>query len=313
MSMQAPLLRAAHSPGHHPLLWPWLAVAAIPVVFVIVMAVGEGAIANGWLSVNVANAVLVPVPMIPSILAAVLGTRAVRSGHRAGWWPAILGAVFTFFWSFITVMSVLGYAAGSAVPASTYAATLSAPAAATVGVPTVVTVRVTPAPANAVAQIQVGTTSGWVRIEQVAVGSNGVATANVSSEVTGTRAYRAAIIQRSNGHVLANSKPVDIAWRPVTYTAALACTKSTAVVRVEVPCSITVTPAVRLSGLVAQVQVKGMSAWVPIDTWSIPASGVRSITVTGVNPGLGQYRVRLVRAGLQVAVSNTVSIAWTAR
>lgn len=191
------------------------------------------------------------------------------------------------------------------------AATLAAPASGMVNVPVTFTVAVQPPPVNAIAQVQVATSSGWVKIEQAAIDAKGRAKGTLASSVTGNRSYRAAIISRANGKVLTYSKPISITWAPLTHTATLACAQSTAPVRVDVACTITVTPTARLAGLAAQLQVMGRTDWVAIDTWSIPSTGVISTSVEGYDPGLGRYRVRLLRAGVEVALSNTVTISWT--
>ena len=190
-------------------------------------------------------------------------------------------------------------------------ATLTAPVTGMVHVPVPYSVTVKPAPSNAVARLQTASSSGWVKIDQVAIDAKGQAKGTVVSSATGTRSYRAAIVDRTTGRVLAYSATITISFSPLRHTAALSCDKSTAPVGVDVGCSIIVTPKVRLSGLSARLEVRGKSSWISIDTWGVPSSGTIATDVEGFEPGVGRYRVRLFRNGTEVSVSNTVTITWT--
>ena len=190
-------------------------------------------------------------------------------------------------------------------------ATLTAPVTGMVHVPVPYSVTVKPVPSHAVARLQTASSSGWVKIDQVAIDANGQAKGTVVSTVTGTRSYRAAIVDRTTGRVLAYSATITISYSPLLHTAGLSCAKSTAPVGVDVACSIVVTPKVRVSGLNARLEVRGRSSWVPIDSWGVPSSGTITTDVEGFEPGVGRYRVRLFRSGTEVSVSNTVTIAWT--
>jgi len=189
--------------------------------------------------------------------------------------------------------------------------TFSAPAQAMAYVP--VTFKIATVPAvNAIAQIQIATTAGWVKTTQVSLNSQGSGTGTISSNNAGKRDYRAVIISRTNGKVLGRSARITITWAPLKYSVSLACSKSTAPIRVRVPCSIAVSPTVRMTGLAAQLQVRGRTSWVSMAAWSVPTNGKISATVEGFEPGLGNYRVRLLRSGALLTTSNTVSVSWTA-
>lgn len=190
-------------------------------------------------------------------------------------------------------------------------ATLTAPVTGMVHVPVPYSVTVKPVPSNAVARLQTASSSGWAKIDQVAIDAKGQAKGTVVSSATGTRSYRAAIVDRTTGRVLAYSATITISFSPLRHTAALSCDKSTAPVGVDVGCSIIVTPKVRLSGLSARLEVRGRSSWISIDTWGVPSSGTIATDVEGFEPGVGRYRVRLFRNGTEVSVSNTVTITWT--
>lgn len=189
--------------------------------------------------------------------------------------------------------------------------TISAAPTATVNVAHAYAITVKPVPTNAVAIVHVATSSGWVKVGQTAVDSKGQAKGTVVSSVTGKRSYRAAIVNRTNGKVLAYSSSITITWAPLKHTATLTCAKPSAPARVNVACSITVTPSVQVAGLAAQLQVMGRVSWVSIDTWKVPTTGTISTSVAGLEPGIGRYHVRLLRAGTEVSVSNTVTITWT--
>ena len=190
-------------------------------------------------------------------------------------------------------------------------ATLTAPVTGMVHVPVPYSVTVKPVPSHAVARLQTASPSGWVKIDQVAIDAQGRAKGTTVSSVTGTRQYRAAIVDRTTGKVVAYSATITISFSPLRHTAGLSCARSTAPVGVDVACSIVVTPKVRLSGLSARLEVRGRSSWISIDTWGVPSSGTIATDVEGLEPGVGKYRVRLLRNGTEVSVSNTVSITWT--
>ena len=223
--------------------------------------------------------------------------------------PRIRTALFV-----VVVAVVLGLVAALTGPAAAAerTITLSAPASAMVNVPATFTVRVAPR-ANAIAQIQVATSQGWVRVKQAALNDRGIAHVALTSGQAVKRSYRAAIINRSTGKVLGYSSRVSVTWTPLTHSVSLACSQSSAPTRVRVPCTISVTPVVRLTGLSVQLQVMGREDWIPMTTRGVPTdTGKVSVTVEGLEPGLGKYRVLLFRSGKRIATSNMVSVSWSA-
>lgn len=103
----------------------------------------------------------------------------------------------------------------------------------------------------------------------------------------------------------AHAAPID----PV-----LRISSSTAPVGVDVPYTITVTPATRAKGKRARIQVKGIAAWRGFDTFRVPASGKIADDVEGYQPGIGRYRVLILsKTGRVIAKSATVTVAWTPR
>ncbi|MDP1878552.1 MAG: hypothetical protein Q8M17_13470 [Actinomycetota bacterium] len=103
-------------------------------------------------------------------------------------------------------------------------------------------------------------------------------------------------------------------------TATLAISASTAAVRVEVPMTITVRPASVAStndprGRVVRVQVLDRQGqWVTIDSYRLPRSGIVQDTVTGIEEGLGRYRVLVMSIDRRsvIARSNVDRVTWTA-
>lgn len=94
----------------------------------------------------------------------------------------------------------------------------------------------------------------------------------------------------------------------------LRITTVTAPIRVDVPYTITVSPAARAKGKRARIQVKGIRAWTSVDTFRIPKSGKITDDVEGYQPGIGRYRVLVLgKNGKILAKSNTATVVWTPR
>lgn len=174
-------------------------------------------------------------------------------------------------------------------------------------------IAVTPAPKaeGVTAALQVQSASGYVTQQRLRLDARGRASGLVVSNRAATRTYRAALLS-VRGRVLATSAPVTVTWTPLTYTATLTCAQSAALIRVDIPCTITVTPTVRLDNMIASLQVMGRTDWVPIEAIRIPASGVITTDVEGLEPGVGMYRVLLLRDAKLLAESPTISIAYFA-
>ena len=190
-------------------------------------------------------------------------------------------------------------------------ATLTAASTGMAYVPHNFTIATKPALAQARAQVQVATSAGWVGLKKVRLDARGRATVQVTYSSTGIKKYRAAVLNASGSKVAAYSPAVSVRWKRLSYSVSLTCSKSSVPIRVDVPCTIRVTPAVRLSGMVEVIQVMGRVDWQSFDSWSVPKSGVRQTSVEGYDPGLGRYRVRLVRNGVELAVSNVFSISYS--
>lgn len=174
-------------------------------------------------------------------------------------------------------------------------------------------IAVAPAPKaeGVTVALQVKSSAGYVTQQRLRLDARGRAAGLVVSNRPATRTYRAVFVS-ARGRVLATSTPVTVAWTPLTYAAALTCAQSSALIRVDIPCTIKVTPTVRLDRMIASLQVMGRTEWVPIEAARVPANGVIATDVEGLEPGVGMYRVLLLRDAKLVAESPPVSITYSA-
>lgn len=174
-------------------------------------------------------------------------------------------------------------------------------------------IAVAPAPKaeGVTVALQVKSSAGYVTQQRLRLDARGRAAGLVVSNRPATRTYRAVFVS-ARGRVLATSTPVTVTWTPLTYAAALTCAQSSALIRVDIPCTIKVTPTVRLDRMIASLQVMGRTEWVPIEAARVPANGVIATDVEGLEPGVGMYRVLLLRDAKLVAESPPVSITYSA-
>lgn len=174
-------------------------------------------------------------------------------------------------------------------------------------------IAVTPAPKaeGVTVALQVKSANGYVAQQRLRLDGRGRASGLVVSNRAASRTYRAVFLS-ARGRVLATSTPVTVTWAPLTYTATLTCAQSAAPVRVDVPCTITVTPTVRLDDMIASLQVMGRTDWVPMEAVRVPEDGLIATHVEGLEPGVGMYRVLLLRDAKLIAESPTLSIAYSA-
>ena len=191
--------------------------------------------------------------------------------------------------------------------------TVSVPAQGMAAVPMAFTVSTTPAKrlAEVTAVLQVRSRQGFTTVRPVKLDNRGNATGTIVSNRAGIKEYRAALLS-AKGRVVAASTPVTVTWAPLKHSVALDCAASSAPVGVDVPCTVTVTPAVRLDRMIASLEVMGRTTWVPIEAARVPADGTLATHVTGIDVGEGVYRVRILRDAREVTMSPTVSIAYSA-
>ena len=191
--------------------------------------------------------------------------------------------------------------------------TVGVPAQGMAAVPMSFTVSTTPAKrlADVTAVLQVRSRQGFTTVRPVKLDNRGNATGTIVSNRAGTKVYRAALLS-AKGRVVAASTPVTVTWAPLRHSVALDCTASSAPVGVDIPCTVTVTPAVRLDRMIASLEVMGRTAWVPLEAARVPTDGTLETHVAGIDAGEGIYRVRILRDARAVTMSPTVSIAYSA-
>lgn len=191
--------------------------------------------------------------------------------------------------------------------------TVSVPAEGMAAVPMSFTVSVTPAKrlAEVTAVLQVRSREGFTTVRPAKLDNRGKATGTIVSNRAGTKEYRAVLLSE-RGRVIASSAPVTVTWAPLTYSPTLTCELASSPVAVDIPCTITVTPAVKTHDMLASLQVMGRTEWVAIEAIDVPAKGIIPTHVAGIEPGVGMYRVVLLRDAKVLATSPTISITYPA-
>jgi hypothetical protein len=208
--------------------------------------------------------------------------------------------------------STMAATAAEPPPAKRPVITLSMPTSAMAEVPENFRISATPASstARAVAILQVKTSRGFETLQRRTLDARGRTRGVIVSNEAASRTYRAALLSK-RGRVIATSRPVTLTWAPLRYTARLDCASSTARVGVEIPCTISVTPQVNLDGMLASLQLKGKTDWVPLEALKVSAKGLASSHVDGWEAGVAQYRVQLLRQALVIAESPAISITYS--
>jgi len=191
--------------------------------------------------------------------------------------------------------------------------TVSVPSQGMAAVPMAFTVSATPAKrlAEVTAVLQVRSRQGFATVRPAKLDNSGKATGTIVSNRAGTKEYRAALLS-AKGRVVVASTPVTVTWAPLKHSVALDCAASSAPVGVDIPCTVTVTPAVRLDRMIASLEVMGRTAWVPLEAARVPTDGTLETHVAGIDAGEGIYRVRILRDARAITISPTVSIAYSA-
>ncbi len=100
-----------------PLGRAWVAIALIPVFFVVAMAAGEGTISGlgypvggdypWWVSL-LSDLAAVVVVLVPCVAAMIFGAKAKRAGARRALIPVVIGAVVGLAWLVLTIVSEIG-------------------------------------------------------------------------------------------------------------------------------------------------------------------------------------------------------------
>lgn len=198
-----------------------------------------------------------------------------------------------------------------AAPKSTAALTLETTGMAEVRQPFRIAVTPAPTTEGVVSALQVKSAGGYVTQQRLRLDKRGRASGLVVSNRAAVRTYRAVLLS-ARGRVLAASPSVTVTWAPLAYSPTLSCARSSAPINVDIPCTITVTPLVRLEGMIASLQVMGRTEWISLEVVRVPAKGTIQTHVAGLEAGVGMYRVLLLRDAKVVAESPTISIAYSA-
>ena len=174
-------------------------------------------------------------------------------------------------------------------------------------------IDVTPMPKaeGVVFALQVKSREGYLNQQRLTLDPRGRASGLVVSNRAAVRTYRAVLLS-ARGRVLASSSPVTVAWAPLEHSVTLTCTRNSAPVGVDVPCTITVTPAVKLDRMIASLQGMGQTEWIPIEALKVTPSGVITTDVKGLAEGVSTYRAQLLREAKVKAESAIISIAYSA-
>ena len=161
------------------------------------------------------------------------------------------------------------------------------------------------------AALQVQSAEGYVTQQRLRLDARGRASGLVVSNRAATRTYRAVLLS-ARGRVLATSAPVTVTWTPLTYTAALTCAQISAPTGVDIPCTIKVTPKVRLDDMIFKLQAMSETGWFMLEAAHVSPAGVATTHVAGTESGVGMYRVLLLRDAKLLAESPTISITYSA-
>lgn len=174
-------------------------------------------------------------------------------------------------------------------------------------------IDVTPIPKaeGVVFALQVQSREGYLAQQRLTLDSRGRASGLVVSNRAAVRTYRAVLLS-ARGRVLASSPPVTVTWAPLEHSVALTCTRKSAPVGVDVPCTVTVSPAVRLDRMIVSLQGMGRTDWVPIEALRVTSKGEIKTEVKGLVEGVTTYRALLLRDAKVKAESAIVSIAYSA-
>lgn len=163
-------------------------------------------------------------------------------------------------------------------------------------VPVTYRIRATPAAGapRLRAAVQVRSTRGWVTLRSSAPDRRGNATGSIVSNRAGIKEYRAVLLS-TRGRVLSATSPVTLTWTRFEHGVDLACTSASAPLGTDVPCTITVSPAVRLDNMIAVLQMRGRTEWILVEAVRVPSRGKIRTHVTGIFSGPAEFRVQLLR------------------
>lgn len=160
------------------------------------------------------------------------------------------------------------------------------------------------------AAVQVRSDRGWVTLRSSAPDRKGSAAGTLVSNRPGEKVYRAVLVS-PQGRVLASTVPTTVTWSRLEHQVTLQCNSGSAVIGVDLPCKINVSPAVRLDDMVAILQVRGRTDWVLVEASRLRTDGEARTHVTGFAPGPADYRVLLMRDAQVQAESAIVTVTYS--
>jgi hypothetical protein len=187
--------------------------------------------------------------------------------------------------------------------------TLTGEAMAAVPMPYRVTVSPAADTRSLRAAVQVLSERGWVTLRSVTPDRRGGASGTIVSNRAGVKDYRAVVLS-AKGRVVASSRPTSVTWTPLVHSVGLSCTRSSATVGNDIPCRVTVTPAVRMDDMIAALQVHDRDVWLLIEAMRIPQDGAVRTHVVGHAAGAAEYRAVLMRNASVRAESEILTITY---
>ena len=191
--------------------------------------------------------------------------------------------------------------------------TLTLAGEAMAAVPTRYTIAATPTSGvqRLRAAIQVRAQRGWVTLRSAAPDRRGRASGEIVANRAGARQYRAVLIS-TKGRIVTASTPANLTWSRLEHSVSLQCSAEVAVVEIDVPCRIVVTPPVRLDDMITVLEANVGSAWVMVEAARVEASGIVRTHVNGFAVGTVDYRVVLMRDAEARAESSVVAVTYVA-
>jgi hypothetical protein len=161
------------------------------------------------------------------------------------------------------------------------------------------------------AAVQVRSARGWVTLRSSAPDGRGSAAGSLVSNRPGEKTYRA-VLMSPQGRMLATTSPATVTWSRLEHRVTLQCDRESALIGVDIPCTIRVSPAVRLDDMIAVLQLRGRTDWLLVEASRLRTDGEIRTHVSGFVPGLAEYRVILLHNARVQAESAIVTVAYSA-
>lgn len=160
------------------------------------------------------------------------------------------------------------------------------------------------------AVVQVRSARGWVTTRGSSLDRRGRAAGTLVSNRPGTKTYRAVLLS-ARGRVLAATPPTTVTWSRLEHRIDLLCERTEAEVGIDVPCTITVSPAVRLEDMVVYLEFRDRTNWTLLEAMRVRTDGTARTHVAGLVPGIGEYRAVLMRQAEFQGSSAMVTVTYS--